>query len=84
MNVIMIVIIHMIIDFNMTSSLLESIEEIFDTICTELCKNIPAKFQKSPSKCSAPYPQNALRRNISASYSRNLVGVLLHYHHNAF
>ena len=45
------------------------------TICTELCKNIPAKFQKSPSKFSAVHPKIALWRNISASHSQNLAGM---------
>ena len=40
--------------------------------CTGLCKNIPAKFRESPSKCSAAHPRNALWRNISASHSPNL------------
>ena len=42
---------------------------------TELCKNIPAKLQKSLSKCSAAHPKPALCRNISASHSRNLAGM---------
>ena len=41
---------------------------------TELCKNIPAKFRESPTKCSAPHPKNALWRNITASHSLNLPG----------
>ena len=46
---------------------------------TELCKNIPAKFQESPSKCPpAANPKIALWLNISASHSQNLTGIFLH------
>ena len=45
---------------------------LIKSIATELCKNIPAKFQESLSKCSAAHPKNALGRNISASLSQNL------------
>ena len=52
---------------------------IANFVCTELCKNIPAKFRESPSKYSAAHPKNALWRNISAIHSRNLEGIILHY-----
>ena len=42
---------------------------------TELCKNIPASFQQSPSKCSAAQPIKALWRNISVNRSQNLAGM---------
>ena len=38
----------------------------------ELWKNIPAEFLESLLKYSAAHPQNAPRRNISASHSQNL------------
>ena len=42
--------------------------------------NFPGtKFRESPSKCSAANPKIALRHNISASHSRNLMGMVLHY-----
>ena len=43
-----------------------------------LCKNIPAKFRESPSKCSAANPKIAQWHTISASHSRNLA-MFLHY-----
>ena len=46
---------------------------------TELCKNTPAKFLESHSKCSAEHPKIALWRNISASHSQNLAWMILHY-----
>ena len=47
--------------------------------CIQSCvKNIPAKFQESPSKCSVAHPKNTLWHNISASPSRNLAGMFLH------
>ena len=46
---------------------------------TGLCKNIPAKFWESLSKCSAAHHKNALWRNISANRSQNLAGMCLHY-----
>ena len=36
--------------------------------CTELRKNIPAKFRELPSKRSAAHPKNALWRNISDTF----------------
>ena len=48
-------------------------------LCTELCRNIPAKFRESPAKCSARHPTNALWRNISANHAWNLAEIFLHY-----
>ena len=44
-----------------------------------MCKNIPAKFRESLSKCSAAHPKIALSHNISVRHSRNLAGMFLHY-----
>ena len=44
-----------------------------------LCKNFPAKFRESHTKCSAAHPRSAQWRNISASHSPNLAGLFLHY-----
>ena len=51
-------------------------------IHTQLCWNIAAKFRpfrESLSKYSAAHPKKALWHNISASHSRNLAGMFLHY-----
>ena len=39
---------------------------------TELCKNTPAKFLESHSKCFAEHPKIALWRNIPGNRSQNL------------
>ena len=41
-------------------------------VCTELCDNIPAKFEELVSKCSNAQSEIALLHYISASHSRNL------------
>ena len=46
---------------------------------TKLCKNIPAKFCESLSKCSAAHPKIALWSNISACHSQNPSGMFLQY-----
>ena len=46
---------------------------------TEFCKNIPAKFGESPSKCYDVQPKIALWHNISESNSQNMAGMFLHY-----
>ena len=48
---------------------------------TELCKNVPAKFE-SPSKCSAAHPKNALRQNISACHSLNQAVTVIRLYNN--
>ena len=58
-----------------SSSETPAVERCF---CTEMCKNIPAKFRESTSKCSAVHPKKALWRNISASHSQNLSRMFLH------
>ena len=53
--------------------------ELETSISKEVCKNIPAKFRESSSKCSEAHPKNALWCKISASHSQNLAGMFLHY-----
>ena len=48
-------------------------------LCTELCKNIPAKIRESLSKCFAAHPKYALRCNILVCHSRNPAEMCLRY-----